>query len=183
MKTSRVLTLAALLVPLLTMPGRAQYLTPVAARQLHLADPGSIPDMTRAASDVAPPADTLPAVRRAGSPMGTIVGGVIGGAAGALLGVAIAAQSTQGCQGEYCGFGEALLGFALGESVGLGVGAHIGSGSRRPGNLALTTVTSVGILMGGAFMAVGLSQNGASVVMLPLTPALQLVAAVAIECR
>jgi hypothetical protein len=183
MKTSRVLVLAVLLVPVVTMPGRAQYLAPMAARQLDTTESAFILPSTRPTSDAAAPADTLPAVRREGSPIGTIVGGVIGGVAGALIGVGIAEHSTRGCHGELCGLGEALLGFSLGESLGLAVGAHVGSGSRRPENLAVTSMTSVGILVGGALVAAALSPVGASAIMLPLTPALQLAAAVAIECR
>jgi hypothetical protein len=166
---------SGLLLSLAAVPSRAQYLAPVGVRPLSPAftmPPGR---------DTISSGDTLAGARREISPVGTIIGGAVGGVAGALVGVAIASRTSQGCQGEYCGLGEALLGFGLGESIGLAVGAHLGSGSGRHENIFLTSLSSVGILIGGVLGAVALDRTGGAGIMIPLTPAFQLAAALAIE--
>jgi hypothetical protein len=160
---------------LAAVPTRAQYLAPVAVRPL------AAPSTVRPGSDAVASRDTLAAAGREISPVGTIIGGAVGGVAGALLGVAIAAQASRGCQGEFCGLGEGIIGFGLGESIGLAVGAHIGSRSPRHENIFLTSLSSVGILVGGVLGAVALDRAGGAGIMIPLTPALQLAAALAIE--
>lgn len=124
--------------------------------------------------------DTLP-TPRALSRTGAMIGGIGGAVAGALLGTAIGAGTAQGCHGEFCGLAEAALGFAMGESLGLAVGTHLGSGSREHGNIVLTTLTSAVILVGGTML--GASAGRAGVIMVPLTPALQLMSVWAIENR
>jgi hypothetical protein len=168
---------SALFSSLAAVPSRAQYLAPVAARPL------AVVSTVRPGSDNAPSRDTLAGVRREISPVGTIIGGVMGGVAGAVVGVAIASRTTMNCHGEFCGFGEALLGFGLGESIGLAVGAHVGSRSPRHENIFLTSLSSVGILVGGVLGAVALDHAGGAGIMIPVTPALQLAAALAIELQ
>jgi hypothetical protein len=166
---------SALLLSLAVVPTGAQYLAPVGVRPLGAAS--TMPP----SRDTISSADTLADARREISPVGTIIGGAVGGVAGALVGVAIASRTSQGCVGEFCGLGEALIGFGLGESIGLAIGAHVGSRSTRHENIFLTSLSSVGILVGGVLAAVALDRAGGAGIMIPLTPALQLAAALAIE--
>jgi hypothetical protein len=175
----RVLNMAMaafLSLSLAPVPSRAQYLAPVAVRPLAAApttSAGAVPATTR---------DTLAEARREISPVGTIVGGVVGGVVGSLIGLAIASRTHMSCQGDdFCGLGEGLVGFSLGEPIGLAVGAHLGSRSTHPENIYKTSLASAGILVGGVLTAVGLSQVGGAAIMVPLTPAFQLAAALAIE--
>jgi hypothetical protein len=173
MRVSRMPLSAALLLLLAGVPCRAQYLAPVAVRRLATAA------ATHQARDVAASRDTLADGRREISRVGAIVGGVAGGVAGAYVGLEIAANATRNCRGEFCGFGEALLGLGLGESIGLAVGAHVGSRSDRHENIFITSLASAGILVAGTYAGVMLGPAGE--IMVPLTPMLQLAAAVAIE--
>ena len=174
MNAIRLLTFATLLVPVVALPAHAQGIAPLAARAV---DAAPFDAVSRAV--LAPAADTLPAPSRTTSRTGTVVGGFLGGVVGTFIGAGVGASSSQGCHGEMCGFAAAILGAAIGESVGVGIGSHVGSGSRSHGNMVLTSLSSAGILVGGTLLGVALHQGG--VIMLPLTPALQLAAAVAIE--
>ncbi len=170
---------STLLVSLAALPARAQYLSPVAMRASDV--PASLSRTTsRANPSVAASRDTFPALPES-HPVRTIVGGIAGGVAGTFLGLGIGAGMAKGCHGELCEIGPALLGIAIGESVGLSLGAHLGSGSTRHEHILLTSLTSAGILVAGAFMGAGMGQGGA--IMVPLTPALQLAVALAIEGR
>jgi hypothetical protein len=166
---------AALLVPLAAAPSAAQYATPVAVRRLEA------PATMHVSGTLAAPVDTLPQSCREISAVGTIVGGAVGGAVGALVGIGIASRTNRSCTGEFCGLGEGLVGFGLGESIGLAVGAHLGSRSPRAENVVFSSVASVGILVGGVLAAVALERVDGGVIMIPLTPAFQLAAALAIE--
>lgn len=176
--TATRLLLTLMLLPCVARPSEAQRLAPVAVRALDVA-PLNVAEQPGATFSAASPADTLPEPRRAISPVGTIIGGVAGGVVGAFVGLALGARSAEGCHGEECGLLNAILGFALGESLGVGVGAHLGSRSTRHENVILTTLTSTAILVGGTFLGAAMQQAGA--VMVPLTPAMQLTAAWAIE--
>ena len=170
------LFVSALLVPLVARPASAQYLAPVVVRA-----PGvttSLATTQPANARATALRDTLPALPES-HPVRTIVGGIAGGVAGSILGLGIGAGLAQGCHGEFCGFAPVLLGIAIGESVGLSVGAHLGSGSTRHENIFLTSLTSAGILVAGTFLGAGIGQRGA--IMVPITPALQLAVALAIE--
>ena len=125
----------------------------------------------------------MPAPTRKISPLGTIVGGTVGGVVGVFLGAFVAEGISKGCQGEDCGLLNAILGVGIGEALGVGIGAHVGSGSHELDRLLLTSLTSVGILVGGTVVGAGLSHAGVGAIMIPLTPALQLAAALAIESR
>lgn len=124
------------------------------------------------------PRDTMPAPRPL-SRTGAILGGIGGGALGAVVGTLAGAATAEGCHGEFCGFENAAIGLVLGESLGLAVGAHLGSGSADHGKIMMTTLTSAAILVGGTLAGAGMQQAG--VVMIPLTPALQLAATWSIE--
>jgi hypothetical protein len=181
MTASRLL-LTLMLVPSVALPIEAQQLAPVALRA---SDVGPITVLEwRAAPPLTArpaPADTVPEPERPVSATGTIVGGVLGGAIGAFAGMAIGAATAEGCHGEFCGLTNVVLGLAIGESLGVGVGSHAGSRSRHHANIVLTTVTSAAILVAGTMAGVAMQQGGA--VMIPLTPAMQLAAAWAIENR
>lgn len=169
---------STLLVSLATPPARAQYLSPVAMRASDVTTALATTQPANASATAL--RDTLPPLPES-HPVRTIVGGIAGGVAGTFLGLGIGAGLAQGCHGEFCGFAPVLLGIAIGESVGLSVGAHLGSGSTRHENIFLTSLTSVGILVAGTFLGAGIGQSGA--IMVPVTPALQIAAALAIERR
>lgn len=140
------------------------------------------------AQQIAPaisPRDTEPAVHRHFSPLGTVLGGIGGGTLGAVAGFALGAASAQGCHGEECGLASALIGGVLGESVGLAAGAHLGSGSARHEHVVVSAVASTAIFVGTAALGIGMGRftGGAGAVVIPFTPALQLLAALAIESR
>jgi len=181
MTASRLL-LTMMLGMCVARPSEAQRLAPAAPVALRQADmpfvavverPGA-PLAVRAAS-----ADTIPVPEREISQIGTIIGGVGGGLVGAALGLAIGAGSAEGCHGDMCGLGNVVLGLAIGESLGVGIGSHLGSRSPHHGNVVLTTLTSAAILVGGTMLGAAMQQGGA--IMIPLTPAMQLAAAWAIE--
>lgn len=185
--TAPRLLLSTLLIPLFVLPSGAQRVAPVALRAADasppvIAAPVGAPFL---GGPVAIARDSVPEPIRETSTVGTVVGGVVGGVAGTFLGAVIGAGANNGCQGDLCGLEGALLGVLIGEPLGLGIGSHIGSRSHRHENIALTSLTSVAILVGGVLAGVGLSNlaGSAGMLMIPLTPALQLATAVAIEGR
>jgi hypothetical protein len=183
MNATRLL-LATVLSVAAAMPSEAQRLAPLApvaynaAHELDVAAATVVERVDAPLAVRAAPRDTLPA-RRELSRTGAMIGGIGGAVVGAFAGVAIGAGSAEGCHGEDCGLVQAVLGFALGESLGLAVGTHLGSRSTEHSNIILTTLTSTAILVGGTFIGAGMQQAG--VVMVPLTPVMQLAAAWAIE--
>ena len=108
--------------------------------------------------------------------VGGVIGGLLGGVGGALAGTMIAVQSSSGCKAEYCQLGPALLGFGLGESIGLAVGTHLGARGR--GDVALSALTSMGIMVGGVLVSVAVGEGRMA---LPLIPLAQLAAALSME--
>lgn len=174
--TASKLILSMMFLPFAALPSEAQRLAPVALR-------GSDSPMTNvlpeSASPLAARRDTQPVARRTINPVGGVVGGVLGGVLGTFAGAYVGGLTAAGCQGEDCGLLSVILGAGIGESIGVGLGAHVGSGSQRHENIMLTSLTSAGILVGGTML--GVAMNNAGVVMLPLTPALQLAATLAIE--
>ena len=103
-----------------------------------------------------------------------IGGGVIGGMLGMVGGAVAGAASAHGCYGDYCALFPAIAGVVAGEAVGIGLGTHFGSGA--PGNGFLTTAAPVAVM--GAVL---LANRGRSGMLLALTPALQIGAALAVE--
>jgi hypothetical protein len=162
MPASRLLLLSLPLALLLAPPSEAQQLAPVVSRR-----------------------DCLPTPRREISAVGTILGGIGGGVVGTFAGFAIGAASAHGCRGEECQLSGALLGGVIGESLGLAVGSHLGSRSSQHEHIVVTALTSTVIFVGGTMLGIGLGKfnNGMGAVIVPLTPALQLAAALAIESR
>ena len=173
--TASKLILSMMFLPLAALPSEAQRLAPVALRGSDAPMMSALPE---SASPLAARRDTQPAPRRI-NPVGGVVGGVLGGVVGTFAGAYIGGLTAAGCQGEDCGLLNVILGAGIGESIGVGLGAHLGSGSQRHENIVLTSLTSAGILVGGTLL--GVAMNNAGVVMLPLTPALQLAATLAIE--
>jgi hypothetical protein len=166
---------------LAALPADAQQLAPLAAR---VSDAVPVDQRTTPAVAVATGRDTLPTPRREISPVGTIIGGVAGGVLGTFVGVLAGAGISEGCKGEMCQMGPVILGAVVGEAVGLATGAHVGSRSGSHGHVVVSAFTSVGIVIAGAFLGAGLNGAGAGglgMIMVPVTPALQLAAALAIE--
>jgi hypothetical protein len=174
--TASKLMLSLMFLPLAALPSEAQRLTPVALRVSESPMTSVLPE---SASPLAARRDTQPVARRTINPVGGVVVGVLGGVVGTFAGAFIGSATAEGCQGEDCGLLNVILGAGIGESIGVGLGAHVGSGSQRHENIVLTSLTSAGILVGGTLL--GVAMNSAGVVMLPLTPALQLAATLAIE--
>ena len=174
--TASKLILSMMFLPLAALPCAAQRLAPVAPRG------SDAPRMSASPESVSPLVarrDTQPTPSRTINPVGGVIGGVLGGVVGTFAGAFIGSATAEGCQGEDCGLVNVILGAAIGESIGVGLGAHVGSGSQRHENILLTSLTSAGILVGGTLL--GVAMRDAGVVMLPLTPALQLAATLAIE--
>jgi hypothetical protein len=174
--TATKLILSMLFLPLAALPSEAQRLAPVALRASDSPMTSVLPESS---SPLAARRDTQPVARRTINPVGGVIGGVLGGVVGTFAGAFIGSATAEGCQGEDCGLLNVILGAGIGESIGVGLGAHVGSGSQRHENILLTSLTSAGILVGGTML--GVAMNNAGVVMLPLTPALQLAATLAIE--
>jgi hypothetical protein len=117
----------------------------------------------------------------------------VGGVAGLVVGYAIgypliyqpdrAADLKKGC--EDCGLGGALGAaalMALGETVGIAVGAHLGNARR--GSLEADLWTSLGALALGAVVAGGVSAAGGeppAVLVAPTVPIVQIAAVVTVE--
>ena len=110
-----------------------------------------------------------------GGVAGAIVGAPVGALAGMLAGVAFAHIGT--CNGSECSLGAGLAGLAVGEAVGVPLGAHLGS--RRRGNLAASVLTSAGIAGAGALIL--RYPSTASPAVAVAIPVLQLVSVLAFE--
>ncbi len=174
--TASKLILSLMLLPLAALPSEAQQIAPVALRVTDASIMEAMPEPVR---PLVARRDTEPDSRPTFSQLGGVVGGVLGGVVGTVAGAYVGGLSAAGCHGEFCGLGRVILGAGIGESIGLGLGAHIGSRSQRHENIMLTSLTSTAILVGGTALGLAMSDGGA--IMLPLTPALQLAAALAIE--
>ena len=173
MRASDVIALVGLLITLAALPAGAQQLAPAAVRAAD--NTTSVGASSFSADTTALSGNSAPAHEPIHT-TGTVVGGLIGGGGGLVVGVLVGAQLARGCHGELCGLSEAAFGGLVGESLGLAIGAHLGSGSTSGDRLILSSLTSVGIVTGGV-----LASLAGGVVVLPLTPVLQLAAAYAIE--
>jgi hypothetical protein len=176
MKTT--IAAAAAVAILIAAPSRAQYSAPAGVQRLEVAETVNV-DKVALAATRRDTVDTCPTVSIGKGIAGSVAGGVVG----AYLGIVAGAASAQGCTTDMCGFGPALLGFAVGESIGVALGAHIGAGGR--GNVALSSLASFGILVTGSVLAASVSQigAGAGTLAIPLVPVLQIAAALALESR
>ncbi|MFL5605798.1 MAG: hypothetical protein ACJ8AD_05070 [Gemmatimonadaceae bacterium] len=168
MKTS-IAVAGVALASVLSTAGGAQYRAPAGVQRLELSVGSEPTGATRYDTTVAPHEISI---------VGGLIGGLLGGVGGAFLGTVIGASSARGCQGEYCAFGPAIIGFALGEPIGLAIGTHLGARGR--GNVAATAISSIGILVGGLVVA-GAAPRGTPPVAIALIPAAQLVMALAME--
>lgn len=179
MTATRTMLSTSFALLLTALSSEAQRLAPLAMRASEAAP------IDRGATSAAVEAtvrDTLPTPRREISPVGTILGGVAGGVVGTFAGILTGGAIARGCQGEMCGLGPVLLGSVIGESVGLAAGAHLGSRSSRHEHVVASALASTGVLIAGVFLGAGIARvGGPGVVMVPVTPALQLAAALAIE--
>lgn len=178
--TASKLILSMMFLPLAALPSEAQRLAPVAlggmeASMMIVAPTPISPFVARR--------DTLLSPPRTMNPVGAAVGGVLGGVLGTFAGAYVGGLTAAGCQGEDCGLLGVILGAGIGESIGVGLGTHVGSGSQRHENIVLTSLTSASILVGGVAAGIGMGKLGVGGIMIPLTPAVQLAVAMAIESR
>lgn len=123
------------------------------------------------------PAPSLDTIRPPGNPLGTVVGGVLGGAAGFFAGAMVGGSVENRffpCHCDDPGLMGVLWGAAIGESVGLAVGAHVGNGRR--GNLGEDLVASLGMGAVGIAVAFGVGEAG-----LLFVPVVQVVAVATTE--
>jgi hypothetical protein len=161
---------SVILASVLSAPSGAQYRAPAGVQRLELLTGHEASTVgTRRDTTVGPPEISV---------AGGIVGGVLGGVGGAFVGTMIGVTSAEGCQEEYCALGPALIGFGMGEAIGLAVGTHLGA--RGCGNVAATAISSVGILIGGLVVAIA-APRGTPAIALALVPAAQLAVALALE--
>ena len=166
--------LASVLGVLASSPCGAQYLMPVGVRP---------PDLPLS-SDAAPHAAVIvfpDSVGQSINRAGGIAGGLLGGALAGAIGAAIALEQSRRCEGDLCGLGYGLLGFAIGEPIGLAVGTHIGA--KGHGNVLLSSFASFGLLIVGGALTAGVSSVAPplGVVGVIAVPAVQISAALAIE--
>jgi hypothetical protein len=177
---ARTLLSSSLVFLLAALPSEAQQLAPLAVRAWGAAP---MDGSTTSVVAFATVRDALPTAGRRISPVGTIVGGVAGGVVGTLAGILAGSSMSEGCRGETCQLVPVVLGAVIGESVGLATGAHIGSRSSSHGHIVASAFASAGIVIAGAFVGAGLSgvAGPLGMVMVPVTPALQLATALAIE--
>lgn len=182
MIASRLL-LSTLIVPLLALPSDAQRMTPVAPVATRALDSMSPAPGSSTRPSGALLRDTEPEPGREPSVAGTVIGGIVGGALGTFVGGMVGASARTGCQGDMCGLESAAMGILIGEPLGLAIGAHLGSRSTRHERVLMTSLTSVGILIGGVAAAVGVGRidGTGGAILVPLIPVLQLVGTVAIE--
>lgn len=178
--TASTLILSMILLPLAALPSEAQRLAPVAARGMNASMSNDAP---KPVSPLVARRDTLLSPPRTMNPVGAVIGGVLGGVVGTFAGAFIGAATAEGCHGEECGLWNAIIGAGIGESIGVGLGTHVGSRSQRHENIVLTSLTSASILVGGFAAGIGMGKMGVGGIMIPLTPAVQLAVAMAIESR
>jgi hypothetical protein len=172
-----LLTLLTLLsVPCVAWRSEAQRLAPVALRVSDRAPIASMP----AYASMMLRRDTVPVADITFSPVGTVLGGISFGLIGTVAGFFAGLAIPIGCRGE-CGLESGVPGAALGEAVGVAVGAHLGSRSPHHGNIVLTSLASAAILVGGIRLSAAMPREAGITV--PLTLAMQLAAAWAIESR
>jgi hypothetical protein len=167
MKSSTVIG-SIVLASVLSVPSGAQYRAPAGVQRLEL----SVGFDRSSANGHRDTTENRPGI----DAVGGVIGGLLGGAGGALAGTMIGARVAAGCREELCQLGPALLGFGIGESIGLAVGTHFGARGR--GDVALTALTSVGIMVGGMLVSVA---AGEPLIALPLVPMAQLAALLAME--
>lgn len=176
--TASKLILSMMFMLVAALPGEAQRVEPMAARAADASMMMLVLDRVPMAAR-----DTEPAAHPTISSDGVLVGGVLGGLIGGVAGMYLGAAIRDGCQGDFCGLEGAVLGIGIAEPLGLAIGAHLGSGSTRHERILLTAATSAAILVGGTLLgaAAGQAAGPVALVMIPLIPALQVAAAVAIE--
>ncbi|MEP6620372.1 MAG: hypothetical protein ABJE47_13695 [bacterium] len=173
MMISPVRVVVGLAIMLTTGPAGAQYRVPSILRP---ANSVGLRTTLPTDGDAAPATARTVQSEESINGTGLVVAGLVGGAGGLLAGAAVGREIAAGCHGEFCGLGPLILGGLIGESFGLALGAHLGSGSTRGDRLALSTLAAAGIMTGTV-----LASLGGGVVILPLAPLLQLASVYAIE--
>ena len=130
--------------------------------------PESGPPLSRAADSTAGRSDLTLAFSGA---MGGVAGILLGGLVGARL------EMAGGCRGDWCGFGGALLGAAVGSTVLIPAAVHFGND--QAGDFGAGLAASAAAL--GAGVAISLiSQDGQPMLIVPVA---QIIGAVAAERR
>ena len=108
--------------------------------------------------------DTIASTRnRVDVEMG-VIGGVLGGTLGGVAGIGIGVAAARDCTGDYCGLVEVGLGLIVGESVGLAVGAHLGSKGRA--NPVAVTLASLAVGVAGTVL--GAHVGGWPILLVPV---------------
>lgn len=128
--------------------------------------PAPFPSVSQRPEARAPNPDTI---RPPGNPVGTVVGGVLGGTAVFFLGAIVGGNVENRyfpCHCDDPGLRGVLWGAAIGESVGLAIGAHVGNGRR--GNLALDLLASAGVGAAGIATIVLAGNNGTGLLLIPV---------------
>lgn len=107
----------------------------------------------------APVLELSPAAPQAPIP-DLVLGGVLGGAGGFFLGALAGAglEMASGCEGEWCGFGGAVLGAIVGESLGVPLGVH--AFNRERGRYAPSALASLGIAVSGLYLLAHVPESG-----------------------
>lgn len=105
--------------------------------------------------------------------MGGVLGGMVGLVAGGYAGFRV--ETAGGCRpyDDFCGFGGAIVGAALGESIGMGTGVWLGGGRRGSGGAIFA---SLGL---GVVGVLGAAATGGA--LLPVVPIAQLIGAVVVD--
>jgi hypothetical protein len=99
------------------------------------------------------------------------------GAVGFFGGALVGAGLSEGCDGYYCELGSAALAALIGESVGMGIGVHLGN--RRRGSLGLDILTAAGSATGALIVLNAVEDDEGDLLLLALV--LQTTATVTVE--
>jgi len=139
----RTALLAAILAGILV--GGAGRLTAQARSAPRFASPGAqaAPWSPRSGRAVAADSSEDPMAIAAGG----LVGGAVGAGVGALAGYYLSGGSTI-CGDDACGLLGGVLGFLIGEPIGMGLGAHVANAGRGIGALDVLGAAGTGYLLG-----------------------------------
>ena len=89
------------------------------------------------------PSLARPAADANGSLGGSVAGGLVLGGGGFLTGAFAGLALAQGCSSEFCGWRAAFYGAAVGGTLGMAAGVHLGNGRR--GSFLLDCLAAAGV--------------------------------------
>lgn len=156
-----------------------------AALFLFLLVPASVEGQGPRHSIPMPPPDTLPLRSRLldtlpeHGDLTLAFGGAMGGVGGILMGGLVGArlELAGGCTGDWCGFGGAVLGAAIGSTAVIPAAVHLANDQR--GDYTADLAASVAALGGGIAISL-IAQDARPMLLVPLA---QIIGAVASEKR